>query len=78
MKRHLQLCGRMGRALGELRGEPFDRPAAQGVVIFSMLERAWSYCQLYSDTLPETEVQHEIATDLERLLNVAGRRRPRT
>ena len=68
MKRHLQVCGGMGRALGSLRGEPFDDPTAQGVIIFSMLERSWSYCQLYTGKLDEVSVHKEIAQVLQALL----------
>lgn len=68
MKRHLQVCAGMGRALGSLRGEPFQDPTAQGLIIFSMLERAWSYCQLYTGKLDQASVQKEIAQVLQALL----------
>jgi AcrR family transcriptional regulator len=61
MKGHLEICRRLGGALGELRGKPFDDPTAQGLAIFSMVERSWSYCQLYADTVDPTVVQREIA-----------------
>jgi AcrR family transcriptional regulator len=61
MKGHLEICRRLGVALGALRGTPFDDPAGQGLVIFSMVERAWSYCQLYTDTIDPVVVQTEIA-----------------
>lgn len=48
---HLRLCRRMGVAMGAVRGEPFERPAEQGLLIFSMLERTWSCARLYSDVV---------------------------
>lgn len=64
MKRHLSVCARMGRALGALRGRPFDDAAAQGLVVFSMLERGWTYRQLYAGTLKEAALEREVATVL--------------
>jgi TetR/AcrR family transcriptional regulator len=61
MKGHLVLCRRLGTALGTLRGRPFDDPAAQGLVTFSVLERAWQYCQLYTGTIDQQTVERDIA-----------------
>ncbi len=72
MRRHLQLCGQLGHVLGELRGQPFDHPAAQGIALFSELERAWSYCRLYADPVLEQAVQGAIAGGLHAV--VGGRR----
>jgi AcrR family transcriptional regulator len=72
MKRHLQMCGQLGRVLGDLRGQAFDHAAAQGLALFSELERAWSYCQLYSDPVLEEAVQRAIAGGLYAVLG--GRR----
>lgn len=74
MKRHLQMCGQLGRILGDLRGQAFDHPAAQGLVLFSELERAWSYCRLYADPVLEEAVQGAIAGGLHAVI---GRRRSR-
>jgi AcrR family transcriptional regulator len=64
MKGHLEICRRLGVALGTLRGTPFDDPTGHGLVIFSMVERAWSYCQLYADTIDLAVVQGEIAQQI--------------
>jgi len=64
MKRHLQMCGALGRELGRMRGRPFEAPAAQGLAVFSQLERAWSYCQLYGDKVLEAAVQRAVAGHL--------------
>lgn len=61
MKRHLHLCGEMGLAVESLRGEPLDDPTAYGLVLFSMLERAWVYCQLYEGTVDPASVRRSIA-----------------
>jgi TetR/AcrR family transcriptional regulator len=61
MKRHLHLSGEMGLAVESLRGEPLDDPTAHGLVYFSMLERAWLYCQLYGDTVDPAAVRRAIA-----------------
>jgi AcrR family transcriptional regulator len=61
MKRHLDICRRMGTALGEVRGAPFARPREQGLLTLSMLERGWSYCRLYAGTIDADVVQAEAA-----------------
>ncbi|MHB8465744.1 MAG: TetR/AcrR family transcriptional regulator [Acidimicrobiales bacterium] len=61
MKGHLELCRKLGAALGARRGRPFHDPAAQGLATFAMLERAWSYCRLYGGAIHEKDVKQEIA-----------------
>jgi AcrR family transcriptional regulator len=68
MKRHLRICGDLGQALGELRGRPFADHTAQGLTLMSQLERAWSYCQLYSDPALEVAVRAEIAANIGAIL----------
>ncbi len=51
MKRHLSLCRQMGQALGGLGDIPVEDPVELGLAAFSMLERAWAYCQLYEGTI---------------------------
>jgi AcrR family transcriptional regulator len=73
MKGHLHVCAALGRALGELRGEPFEQPAAQGLALFSQLERSWSYCQLYADRTLQSAVQRAVAHNLGDILNSASK-----
>jgi AcrR family transcriptional regulator len=61
MKHHLRLCREMGLAAGSLRGEPFDDPAALGLLVFSMVERGWGYCQLYAGTVDPADVRRAMA-----------------
>lgn len=68
MKRHLEMARQMGEVAGSLRGKPFDDPAARGLVIFSMLERAWDYCQVYAPTVDAADVRHEIVRALATML----------
>ena len=62
--RHLGICRRFGEALGAARTSPYRDPTAIGLVWFAMLERAWSYCQLY-DSIDPANVQQEIVALLE-------------
>jgi AcrR family transcriptional regulator len=78
MKRHLQMCESLGRTLGVLRGEPFEHPTAQGLALFSQLERAWSYCHLYADPALEGALQRTIAHNLGVVLGPPRRRRTAT
>jgi hypothetical protein len=75
MKTHLQLCRELGLALAALRGQPFDDPTAQGVVIVSMLERGWAYCQLYTGTMDAADVRRTMAQVLAAITRRPARRR---
>ncbi len=57
MRRHLRSCQLIGRTLGET-----DAAAAQalGVVVFSMIERSWSFCSLYGDAVDHATVRADI------------------
>jgi len=61
MKSHLELCRRFGAALGPPRAAAGDGSSAKGLATFAMLERAWSYCRLYGDSIDDLTVQSEIA-----------------
>jgi TetR/AcrR family transcriptional regulator len=61
MKRHLQTCRQLGVALGRLRGEPFDDPAARGLAVLGMFERTWSYARLYAPTVDAADLRRELA-----------------
>jgi AcrR family transcriptional regulator len=76
MKTHLQLCRELGLALAALRGQPFDDPTAQGVVIVSMLERGWAYCQLYTGKMDAADVRRTMAQVLAAITRCPARRRP--
>jgi AcrR family transcriptional regulator len=56
MRRHLRLCKDFGVALAETTGRPIDDPTALGLTITAMLERSWSYLQLYADRLDREQV----------------------
>jgi len=76
MKTHLQLCREMGLAATALRGEPFDDPTALGLLIVSMLERGWAYCQLYAGTTDVADVRRTAVEVLAAVVRrPAGKRR---
>jgi AcrR family transcriptional regulator len=56
MKRHLRLCRDFGIALAETAGRPIEDPTELGLTITAMLERSWSYLQLYADRLDREQV----------------------
>jgi TetR/AcrR family transcriptional regulator len=58
MKRHLQLCKRIGDGLTSSLSHPAPDTLTLGVVASATLERSWNYSQLYGDT-----------TDRDRLIN---------
>jgi len=60
MRRHLEMCRLLG-SIGTSRKASPGEVAARGLVVFSMFERAWSYCQLYADALDPADVKAEIA-----------------
>jgi len=61
MKQHLESCRLMGAAFG-----PGDRDELQirGLIVFSMLERAWDYCQLYKERIDQDAVRSELTQQL--------------
>lgn len=62
--RHFAMARRFGELMGELRGRPFEDPTVRGLVMFSLLERAWSYCQLYEGAIAVERVQRGAAAVL--------------
>ena len=60
MHGHLNLCRRLGEALASL-GAPADHADERGLIAFSMLERTWSYCQLYSDEVDLPAIHRRMA-----------------
>jgi hypothetical protein len=61
MKRHLGLCKRLGEQLAESAGKPSDEPVGLGLVAFSAMERAWSYCHLYGSSIDRLAIEAQIA-----------------
>ena len=62
----------MGQVLAELGDVPVDDPLELGLLVFSMIERSWAYCQLYEGTVDPEVVHRAIARMIE-----AAVRRPR-
>jgi AcrR family transcriptional regulator len=70
MRRHLSLCRSMGQVLADLGDVPVDDPLELGLLVFSMIERSWAYCQLYEGTVDPEVVHRAIA----RMIQAAVRR----
>jgi AcrR family transcriptional regulator len=68
MKRHLQLCRHLGEVLGALGDTAPTDPTELGLVVFSMLERAWSYGQLYSRRMSGPAIHRNAAAVLASLI----------
>jgi AcrR family transcriptional regulator len=47
MKRHLNTCARLGKALAAVRDADVPDPTALGLIAMSMMERSWNYSALY-------------------------------
>jgi AcrR family transcriptional regulator len=56
MQWHLTSCRRLGETLEALRGRRFGSCTQQGLVVSSMLERAWSYRRLYGEAVDDAEL----------------------
>ena len=65
MKGHLSVCRRMGQVLTDLGDVPVEDPVELGLVVFSMVERSWAYCQLYEGTIDAAVVHRRIARMVE-------------
>jgi AcrR family transcriptional regulator len=72
MKTHLRLCRELGLTLGLLRGEPFEDPTALGLVVNSMLERGWSYAELYAGTVDEADIRRTLTQALASIVRRPG------
>jgi AcrR family transcriptional regulator len=64
MKRHLAMCRRMGDVLVTNASAPLADSTPLGVIAFSLLERAWNYSWLYSDTVDRDELIRQVAIAL--------------
>lgn len=69
MKGHLLTCRHIGEVLDDLRGESLGDPVHQGLLVSSMLERAWRYHQLYGDALAEPTLCTNAALFIHALIN---------
>jgi AcrR family transcriptional regulator len=56
MRRHLRLCKEFGMALAETTDGPIGDPAVLGLTVTAMLERSWSYSNLYADRLDRDDL----------------------
>jgi AcrR family transcriptional regulator len=56
MRRHLRLCKEFGEALATTAGKTIGDSAVLGLTVTAMLERSWSYLQLYAERLDREEV----------------------
>jgi len=65
MAGHLELCRQLGAGLGTVRHRDVDDPTVLGLVVFAMLERAWTYAQLYEGSMD----LHDLLGVIERLLS---------
>jgi AcrR family transcriptional regulator len=61
MKRQFRSCRLLGQALETLRGSPYGDPLYQGLLVSSMVERAWTYARHYEDDVDDTEVTRHAA-----------------
>jgi hypothetical protein len=62
MKRHYALCRQLGDAMLASTGRKTDDPGPLGLVVFSMFERAWRYCELYDDTVDRAAISAQITS----------------
>jgi AcrR family transcriptional regulator len=69
MKRHLGLCKSFGNRLADISGRPVDDPAVLGLAAASLLERTWSYLQLYASRIDRAAVIREAARSLLAIAN---------
>jgi AcrR family transcriptional regulator len=77
LKRHLEVCRRLGAGFEHLRGEPLGDATQQGLLSFSMLERGWSYGRLYAGVIDDGELQFNAALIFAAMLRRSSRARGR-
>jgi AcrR family transcriptional regulator len=64
MRRHLELCRQFGEALTESAGAIDPDRVELGLVMFSGLERAWSYVNLYAGHVDRRAIERQLADTL--------------
>src|SRR5579859_2262130 len=65
---HLDLCRQLGEAMASLGDTPLDDPVERGLLVFSMLERSWMFCHLYTGTLDAAGVYRSFARSVAALI----------
>jgi AcrR family transcriptional regulator len=68
-KYHLMTCRHLGEQLDALRACRRGDPTSQGLLVFSMLERAWSQSRLYEGVLDAADVCANAALVIAALLS---------
>ena len=61
MKRHLAMCRKLGDVLVTNASAPLPDATPLGIIVFSVIERAWNYSQLYADTVDRDELIRQVA-----------------
>jgi AcrR family transcriptional regulator len=64
MEGHLDVCLRLGRALAALGGRARPDAMELGLASFAMLERVWTYSQLYGAALDDSRLRRTLAHTL--------------
>ena len=64
MKGHLRLCRQLGKNLAATAGRIGEQPEMLGLVAFAVLERSWSYGQLYAERVDRADFIARIALTL--------------
>lgn len=64
MKRHLASCRLFGRHLAAAAGRTSDSPTLLGLTAFSLLERSWSYGEVYTDAIQQDDLIEHVASAL--------------
>jgi AcrR family transcriptional regulator len=70
MSQHLAQCRRIGLTLDSLRGYPVGDPTQVGLLVYSMLEGAWSLRRLYGTPFTAEEFETNAALVLAGLLRL--------
>jgi AcrR family transcriptional regulator len=73
LRRHLEVCRRLGAGFDHLRGESLGDPTQQGLLAFSLLERGWWYGRLYAGAIDEGELQVNAALIFQAMLRPSSR-----
>jgi AcrR family transcriptional regulator len=58
---HIEMCRRLGVALAGLHGASAEAPIESGLLVVSMLERVWTYSQLYGRHVDQLAVERVAA-----------------
>jgi AcrR family transcriptional regulator len=74
-KRHLKLTKQFGKVLSASADSPCDDPTIFGLVTMSMLERAWSYAQLYEEGIDLESIKVELTNTLWNSVRPASNKR---